>query len=101
MQLTTLVMLQSIVHVFCDVLHDVQPVGQPLFASPIMRGASFIMPGASIVPGTTQNPLSQTVPECAAQSAVFVHEYSWLLWLTEQAASATRMTSAFIANLQS
>ena len=100
MQLTTLVMLQSIVQVFCDVLHDVQPVGHPLFASPIMR-ASFVMPGASIVPGTTQNPLSQTVPECPAQSAVLVHEYSWLLWLTEQAASATRMTSAFIANLQS
>jgi hypothetical protein len=94
MQWTTLVWLQSIVHVFCVTLHDVQPSGQP-FAGASPRGASPFIPGASIRPGTTQKPLSQTVPMWLAQSAFAVHENSWLLWLTEHAVRR-RITSILI-----
>jgi hypothetical protein len=68
-----LVSWQLIVHVFCATLHDEHPGGQ-LFASPPGLGAS--MRGASIVPATMQNPLSQTRP--FSQSAVDVHAY-WSL----------------------
>jgi hypothetical protein len=94
--------VQSIVQVLWLTLHDVHPVGQ-LFPGASPLGASIFPPGASIVPGKTQKPLSQTVPWCAVQSVDFVQENSWLLWLTEHpsAASTIKTAIAFIEHLRS
>ena len=62
--------MQLIVQVFCATLHELQPAGQPLVASFIMRGPS--RRGASICePATTQKPALHTRP--LSQSELMVH----------------------------
>jgi hypothetical protein len=64
-----------IVHVFCVVLHVVQPGGQLFWLPPSLFGASPIVFGAStVLPASTQKPsLLHTRP--LSQSVLMVQAY--------------------------